>query len=87
MSLNDKVLNRIAKSILKNAASTVEPRVYVGTYGKYNNGSIAGQWFDLSNYDSSEEFYEDIRELHSDEEDPEDARRYADKGTQDRIGD
>lgn len=25
-------------------------KVYVGTYGKYNNGSLSGAWLDLSDY-------------------------------------
>ena len=47
-----------------------EVRIYVGTYAKYNNGSIFGKWFDLSDFSGSEEFYNACRELHSDEEDP-----------------
>lgn len=46
-------------------------RVYVGTYAKYNSGSIAGKWLDLEDYSSKEEFYEACKELHADEEDPE----------------
>ena len=45
--------------------------VYVGTYGKYNNGSLSGAWLDLSDYSDKEEFYEACRELHKDEEDAE----------------
>lgn len=45
--------------------------VYVGTYNKYNEGSIFGKWIDLSNYSNLADFYKDIRELHKDEEDPE----------------
>ncbi|MDL2255320.1 antirestriction protein ArdA [Parabacteroides sp. OttesenSCG-928-K15] len=48
-----------------------EARVYVGTYAKYNNGSIEGKWLDLSDYSDKEVFYEDCSSLHSDEEDPE----------------
>ena len=44
--------------------------VYVGTFGKYNNGSIAGAWIDLEDHDE-ESFAEAIRELHKDEADPE----------------
>lgn len=47
------------------------PRIYVGTYRKYNEGSLFGQWLDLSDFSSKEEFYEACKELHSDEEDPE----------------
>ena len=48
-----------------------EAKVYVGTYGKYNNGSLSGAWLDLSDYSDKEEFYEACRELHGDEEDAE----------------
>ena len=47
------------------------PSVYVGTYRKYNNGSIFGRWIDLSDFTSLEEFYEACADLHMDEEDPE----------------
>jgi antirestriction protein len=46
-------------------------RVYVGTYHKYNSGSIAGKWLDLDYYRAADEFYEACKELHSDEQDPE----------------
>ena len=46
-------------------------RVYVGTYGKYNAGSLFGKWLDLSDYSDKEEFYDACRELHKDEEDAE----------------
>jgi len=48
-----------------------EARVYVGTYAKYNNGSIFGKWLNLSDYSDKEKFYDACRELHSDEEDAE----------------
>lgn len=48
-----------------------EAKVYVGTYGKYNNGSLSGAWLDLSDYSDKKEFYEACRELHKDEEDAE----------------
>jgi antirestriction protein len=47
------------------------PKIYVGTYSKYNNGSIFGKWFDLSDYSDKDEFIEACLELHNDEEDPE----------------
>ena len=47
------------------------PQIYVGTYAKYNNGSIFGEWVDLEIYDNKEDFFEYCKELHSDEEDPE----------------
>ena len=51
--------------------TTTEPAIYVGTYGKYNNGSIAGKWLNLKDYDSKAAFYKACSELHSDEDDPE----------------
>lgn len=45
------------------------PMLYVGTYAKYNNGSIEGAWLKLSDYMDAEEFYEACNELHADEED------------------
>jgi len=49
---------------------THEPAVYVGTYAKYNNGDLTGKWISLEGHDK-ESFYEECRELHKDEEDPE----------------
>lgn len=48
-----------------------DARIYVGTYAKYNDGSIFGKWLDLADYDNMDEFLDACRELHSDEEDPE----------------
>jgi len=47
------------------------PKLYVGTYKKYNEGSIKGAWLDLSDYADSEEFLTACAELHNDESDPE----------------
>jgi antirestriction protein len=47
------------------------PSIYVGTYAKYNNGSIFGAWIDLTDYQTSQEFYKACEELHKDEQDPE----------------
>ena len=46
-------------------------RIYVGTYAKYNSGSIAGAWLDLEDYADRDAFLEACRELHKDESDPE----------------
>ena len=46
-------------------------RVYVGTYAKYNSGSLKGEWLDLEDYACKQDFYEACAELHSDEVDPE----------------
>jgi len=47
------------------------PKVYCGTYGKYNNGSIAGKWMDLTEYEDAEEFFKACSEVHKNEHDPE----------------
>lgn len=49
----------------------MKPQVYVGTYAKYNAGSIFGAWVDLSSFDSADSFIEHCKELHKDETDPE----------------
>jgi antirestriction protein len=52
-------------------AMTDTPQIYVGTYAKYNAGSIKGAWLDLELLDSPEAFFDACRELHADEHDPE----------------
>ena len=47
------------------------PAVYVGTYHKYNCGSIAGQWIHLDEFTDKDEFYSACQKLHKDELDPE----------------
>lgn len=47
------------------------PRVYVGTYGKYNAGSLAGAWLDLSKFSNFDAFMKKCKEVHRDERDPE----------------
>lgn len=47
------------------------PRVYVGTYGQYNNGSLFGKCFDLTDYSDLKEFLKDCFEFHRNEFDPE----------------
>jgi len=46
-------------------------KVYVGTYAKYNSGSLAGKWLTLTDYSDQDEFIEACKELHKDEDDPE----------------
>ena len=53
------------------AVTLSEARVYVGTYARYNNGSLFGKWLDLSDYSDKDEFLEACRKLHKDEQDPE----------------
>ena len=49
----------------------IEPKIYVGTYEKYNNGSIGGKWLNLNDYEDINAFYKACTELHKDESDPE----------------
>tara|TARA_A100000171_G_scaffold37434_1_gene36437 strand:+ start:525 stop:1013 length:489 start_codon:yes stop_codon:yes gene_type:complete len=46
-------------------------QIYVGTYGKYNDGNLAGKWLQISDYQNKHEFVEACRKLHEDEHDPE----------------
>lgn len=46
-------------------------RIYVGTYAKYNAGSIAGAWLDLEDYTDAVAFLKACHQLHKDEADPE----------------
>lgn len=47
------------------------PKVYVGTYKKYNEGSLRGCWITLTDYPSYDAFMEACFKLHKDERDPE----------------
>ena len=48
-----------------------DPKIYVGTYAKYNDGSLKGEWVNLTNFDTYEDFVDYCKKLHSDESDPE----------------
>ncbi len=48
-----------------------EARIYVGTYAKYNAGSIKGAWLNLDDYADKNEFLAACAALHADEVDPE----------------
>lgn len=61
--------NIIAES--KTILNENSPRVYVGTYKKYSEGDLSGQWLDLEDYSDHDEFMEAASEVHSDESDPE----------------
>jgi len=74
MGLKSAQIKKIAgipPATITKFAAEVEPRVYVGTYGKYNSGRIDGAWLDLQDYADAEDFYEAAKELHKDEADPE----------------
>ena len=49
----------------------IRDRIYVGTYAKYNAGSLFGKWFNLSDFTDKDEFMEACKKLHKDEDDPE----------------
>ena len=48
-----------------------EPAAYVGTYGKYNEGSLRGLWVNLSTFNDYDEFINFCKAIHADETDPE----------------
>lgn len=54
-----------------NTITAEAPALYVGTYRKYNNGSIAGDWLKLDDYADAAAFITACKELHKDEADPE----------------
>ncbi|OIQ22044.1 MAG: hypothetical protein BM557_01305 [Flavobacterium sp. MedPE-SWcel] len=56
---------------MSNFDFSTQPSLYVGTYEKYNNCSISGDWLTLTDYSDAEEFLEACKELHCDEEQPE----------------
>lgn len=47
------------------------PAIYVGTYHKYNSGSLYGMWVDVASFDTYEDYIDFLHRLHSDEADPE----------------
>ncbi|EHN0191212.1 antirestriction protein ArdA [Escherichia coli] len=51
--------------------NTVLTSRLLGTWHKYNCGSIAGRWFDLTTFDDERDFFAACRALHQDEADPE----------------
>lgn len=66
--LNDKEEDVMKES---NEHGEVTPKIYVGTYAKYNDGSLGGELVDLTDFSDYDEFVEYCRELHKDESDPE----------------
>jgi antirestriction protein len=72
---NESTRKRTMKKIVKEADGDNytgdTPKIYVGTYAKYNDGSLDGKWVDLTEYDTYEDFLAAMHELHSDEDDPE----------------
>ena len=78
-SLAKEENNRLGKLILQkmsvedymNDCEDGHPAVYVGTYAKYNDGSLFGMWVDLVKCGDYDTFMEVCHNLHADEEDPE----------------
>lgn len=71
---NDSI-SKLAKELMAVAKVLVAgdntPSVYVGTYAKYNNGDLSGEWVDLDNFNNYDEFIDYCKEIHKDEADPE----------------
>jgi hypothetical protein len=63
--------NQIQHSLSNASKSSVEVNIYVGTYHKYNNLSIDGEWLNLCEFDDYEELLGTVQEIHADEDDPE----------------
>lgn len=61
--LSAKSFQRISQVV---KASNDSPRVYVGTYNKYNSGSLDGGWLDLDDYEVSEREAEEDPDLYPD---------------------
>ena len=61
--------NFIVESVDVSSDNTI--KVYVGTWGKYNGGSLDGKWVDLSDFVSPEEFKNYCKKLHADDPDAE----------------
>ena len=47
------------------------PALYVGTYAKYNSGSLSGMWVDLTTFYDCDDFLNFCNALHADEKYPE----------------
>lgn len=60
-----------AEDVNAHAATWGEPALYVGTYGKYNDGNLAGMWVAPDTFADAEDFGEFCDRLHADEECPE----------------
>jgi len=59
------------KNELKKYEMTGEAGLYVGTYKKYNEGSLFGMWIDLEMFTDAEDFFKVCDMLHEDEQFPE----------------
>lgn len=81
LTINEEVINRLNELdyTADSLAEVVEaqrcnddgPRVYVGTYAKYNNGSICGLWVNITDFTDYDAFINFCKAIHADEDDPE----------------
>lgn len=69
--VNEEVLEAAEEWFNDADAEDGEPSLYVGTYGKYNDGNLFGMWIRLAAFDSKDDFLTFCAALHSDEYDPE----------------
>ena len=58
------------------STQTTSPALYVGTYAKYNAGSLGGAWLKLDDYSDRSEFLAACAGLHADESDRELMQRW-----------
>lgn len=56
---------------MANLTNFADMSVYVGTYRKYNEGSLFGKWLNFSDYSDYDELLTAMKNLHADEDDPE----------------
>ena len=77
ITTQNSVLNQINNTMFAESFEHIAnidcgcPAVYVGSYHKYNCGSIFGKWVDITSFDDYDEFIGFCREIHKDEDDPE----------------
>lgn len=65
-------LSTYTGKIVNESVDVDSPRIYVGTYAKYNDGDISGEWVDLTDFAHDYDgFVKHCREIHKDEKDPE----------------
>ena len=73
MNANFQIIEPLTTQEIKTHKSELNgnPSIYLGTYHKYNCGSLFGQWIDLTTFDDYDDFLDYCRRLHCDEQDPE----------------
>lgn len=59
------------KELHKADLNSDAPALYVGTYAKYNSGSLSGMWVDLTTFYDCDDFLNFCNALHADEKHPE----------------